>query len=91
MIELRDIGGRTCPLVICDTCGDPITETGIVTITDAGETPRFYHKEGVKPGCDPDDFGSWQELDVFLFQLGHNARVDLKAAERTHRLLEMIA
>lgn len=73
MIEIREIDGRSCPLVICDSCGRPITETGIVAETKTGL--RFYHKKAQSPGCDRDDFLLWYELSYFLPWLCENAKV----------------
>ncbi len=58
----------TEPRIVCDTCGKPISETGIVAWSQADPWPAFYHKGD----CDPDNFDFWFELHRFWELLGRN-------------------
>jgi len=86
MILVQKINGRTCPMVVCDFCSEPIREMGNVLLGKGGHL--FAHK-----GCDPkqtDDgeFYSWMELSHFLVYLVRNSQIDWEMALRTASMLE---
>lgn len=85
MIEIRHENGRFYPLLLCDVCRERITERGNVLYPESDQNgpPKFVHKD-----CDDHTVGGWEELDVFFYQLIHNAQVDLLGGQRSQELLE---
>lgn len=82
---------RWCPEIICDGCGERIAEDGNVrwepkeggTGGPQGWELKFYHKR-----CDRRVLSHSEELDVWLYQLVWNAKVDWKKAKARADLSE---
>jgi hypothetical protein len=94
MIELRYIDGRTCPVVICDRCGEQIT-TGRGNVewrmgdpagpdVDPGTGFRIVHKPfDCRAAETREERVEWflsQELTHFLAYLIRNTGVDVDEA-----------
>ena len=61
-----------CPLILCDTCGEPIVgaDAGLIVWP---ESHTFAHHRSVHKGrCDPPGFAASEDLGEFLEQLLHN-------------------
>ena len=87
-LEIRLIDERSCPQIICDTCGKPLVKDGMVVWDDEPEQPRFYHKGDCDPGA---SVTCWQELDTFVFYLVHNTKINLESGKERALWGEMIA
>lgn len=77
--------GLTCPAILCEHCGEPIHQRGLVlwqvNYGDRGERPSvsplaFVHQGRCDQAFDAAHPGHWcsRELDQFLEQLAHNFR-----------------
>ena len=75
MIEVREVGGRACPVVICDFCRQPVTDMGNVLFAADGLV--FAHKQ-----CDSKAPVPWMEMDHFLARLVKNSKIDFELATR---------
>jgi hypothetical protein len=81
MILIKQIDGRSCPLIICDACNEPITniKMGIVRYKSGGgdgDISEVQHSH--KTTCDKALSGvegkhSWQDLSHHLFLLLTNS------------------
>jgi predicted molibdopterin-dependent oxidoreductase YjgC len=98
MIKMQLVENKMCPQILCDKCGEVIEnyKDGIVLFDSKNGTtssiPSFYHRSFHANHCD--DSGKqcveWLPLDVFLFNLMHNVKVDyMKAKETAQRLMEI--
>lgn len=98
MIVVRDMpGGRFAPFILCDMCKEPITKHGNVEAvwrTDGHPEPVFHTHKGACSDRlrqrDPAAAWRWDELDVHLVFLVHNARIDWTAAHERADLTESI-
>lgn len=87
-IEIRLIGSRICPYIVCDQCGKDITEPELaMAVNDAAQLVRdrryptlFAHKSCLNAleATRVKDLGT-EELTVFLAQLLLNTGMDLDA------------
>lgn len=95
MIQIECIGGRACPVISCDDCGQRITDATMAGVVwplggrrellkwdDGVVFPRFLCKTGdCLARCD----WPWGELDVWLVQLVHNLGLSTPLAWRHAR------
>lgn len=85
MITVRLIEGRRCPLVICDTCGQTISDPGMAAVVydlkgPEDQAPEFAHKGGCHEALDTRirDAGGlpgWSELGRWMVDLLHNTGI----------------
>jgi hypothetical protein len=89
MFDVKQIEGKSCPLLRCDVCGKPITDyRDGIAVFDEEWGVGFVHKPTRKQKCDPGS-GGWFDLDVFFYFLCKNAGIDMERAERKARKLKM--
>jgi hypothetical protein len=91
VIEARRLGDAGVgPVAVCDQCGGLVEHLGNVLWQYDPDRDRIAAGPAVvhKGACDrawqaahPGQW-QWEELGVWLWQLGRNARVDLAAAAR---------
>jgi 5-methylcytosine-specific restriction endonuclease McrA len=88
MIEIRDIDGRNCPVIICDRCNEQIANgRGNVEWKDyggPGADYRIVHKlrDCRKAVDDEEDWPLWQELEDFSEYLRLNTGLALGYGNR---------
>jgi hypothetical protein len=74
-IELRaegEAGGRYCPHVVCDVCGEPVEDAAKGNVLWHHESPKvqyFTHKGCYQRFKAGHGYTMWQPLDEFLFYL----------------------
>lgn len=77
-----EYGGVYAPVIVCDTCGQVITQTGTaywVVLPDGAVLPQIWHTHKHPCASLDDDLASQygalvmtEELDIWLEQLAHN-------------------
>jgi len=83
MIAVRVLDGRSCPVIVCDTCGRPITDPGMAAVvwdmTQQGDRlPSLVHKGACHDALDhgikgEGGFPGWAELSRWFVDLLHNS------------------
>jgi len=88
MLKIRKEGGRSYPYIECDVCGKPIEDGryGLASFHENGRV-KIIHKNSQGFKCD-DGESLCTELELFLFRLCHNTKIDLKWAEEAADDLE---
>jgi len=89
MLDTQIIDEKRCPIIRCDLCMEPITEAGdAIAVFDEEHGIRIVHK--IPPmRCDSGK-GAWFDLDVFLYYLIHNLKIDMQEVKERARLLGML-
>lgn len=93
-LEVRGEGQeRWRPQVVCDHCGEPITNAGAGNVLWNRETPPgpwFTHKACYRPFVAENGRPTfWTPLSAFLLQLQANTRYSHEAAKRAAEAMGM--
>ena len=88
MITMVDVNGMDAPRILCDQCGEAITKSGNVQWKPGAPELYFTHKECCHR-FEAARGGEWYatEMDAWLYNLVHNARIDWKKAKQTSAML----